>query len=294
MATMNGKIVLITGATNGLGEVTAREIAKMGATVVIVGRNPEKTAHVAADIKTATGNDKVDTIIGDLSIMDGVRHVAQSFRDRYDELHILVNNAGALFTDRQITADGYEKTFALNHLNYFLLTHLLLDTLKATGTPDEKARIVNVSSDAHQMASIDWDDLQNSKSYGTGMAAYGESKLENILFTYELARRLDAEGANVTANALHPGLVSTGFGRNNGFLSKLFMNLLKPFALNADQGAETQIYLATSPEVEGVTGTYFAKSKPATSNEASHKQADWERLWTISEELTGLKTGEPV
>jgi len=274
--------------------VTAREIAAMGATVVMVGRNAEKTARVAADIKTATGNDNVDTIIGDLSLLDGVRHVAQSFKDRYDELHVLINNAGALFTDRQVTADGYEQTFALNHLNYFLLTHLLLDTLKATGTADEKARIVNVASDAHQMTSLDFDDLQNERGYGTGMAAYGESKLENIIFTYELARRLEAEGANVTANALHPGLVATGFGRNNGFLSKMFMNLLKPFALNADQGAETQIYLATSPQVEGVTGEYFVKSKPAKSNAASHNQADWARLWAISEEMTGIKAVETV
>lgn len=283
---MDGRICMVTGATSGLGEITARELATMGATVVIVARNEDKARRLQNEIQSNGGT--ADIIIGDLSSMAEVRQVAATFKSRYDTLHVLINNAGAVFTDYQETVDGYERTFALNHLSYFLLTNLLLDVIKASGTPERNARIVNVSSDAHRGAKIDWDDLQNKKSYGTGFAAYGESKLENILFTFELARRLEAENADVTVNALHPGLVSTGFGKNNGIISKIMLTLLKPFALNAEQGAETQIYLATSPEVENVTGKYFAKRKVSQPSKQARKIEDWQRLWQVSEQMTGL------
>jgi retinol dehydrogenase 12 len=283
---MDGQICMVTGATSGLGEITARELAKMGATVVMVARNEDKAQRLQNEIQSNGGT--ADTIIGDLSSMAEVRQVAATFKDRYSALHVLLNNAGAVFTDYQETVDGYERTFALNHLSYFLLTNLLLDVIKASGTPERNARIVNVSSDAHRGVKIDWDDLQNKKSYGTGFAAYGESKLENILFTFELARRLEAEHADVTANALHPGLVSTGFGKNNGILTKIMLTLLKPFALNAEQGAQTQIYLTTSPEVENVTGKYFAKSKVSQPSKQARKIEDWQRLWEVSEQMTDL------
>jgi len=195
---LQGKTILVTGATNGIGLVTARELAKMGAQVTIVGRSAEKCAAVAEHIQAAAGT-PVEVIVGDLSVMEGVRQVAITFREKHSQLHVLVNNAGGMFTRRVLTADGFEYTFALNHLNYFLLTDLLLDLLKA-GAP---SRIINVSSVAHENAKIDFDNLQGQKRF-VGLEAYGQSKLANLLFTYELARRL--EGTGVTANALHPGV----------------------------------------------------------------------------------------
>jgi len=292
MAEMDGQIVLITGATNGIGEATAHALAEQGATVVLVARNESKAQRVQSDIKSKTNNQNVDYIIADLSVMDEVRKAAQTFKNRYDALHVLVNNAGAIFTEYEETADGYEYTFALNHLNYFLLTHELLDLLKATGTPDHHARVVNVSSSAHFGGTMDWDDVQNQKGYGTGIKAYSRSKLCNVMFTYELDRRLREEGANVSTNALHPGVVRTGFGHNNGLMTRAFVGLIQMFSLNAQQGAATQIYLASSPEVEGVSGKYFEKKKPKRSSSFSREPAYWAHLWAISEELTGLKSGE--
>ncbi|MEQ8675207.1 MAG: SDR family oxidoreductase [Aggregatilineales bacterium] len=289
MADMNGQVVLVTGATNGIGEVTAHELAKMGATVVIVGRSNEKTNRVQAEIKSATNNPNVDVIIADLSQLSEVRKVAETFKTNYDRLDVLVNNAGAVFTSYQQTDDGYEMTFALNHLNYFLLTNLLLDTLKASGTPEHQARIVNVASSAHFSATLSFPNVQKTADNFNGISAYNQSKLMNIMFTYALARRLEAEGAPVTTNALHPGLVSTGFARNNGFFAKLFVTLISPFAKNATDGAETQIYLASSPDVEGVSGKYFDNSKPVKSNDFSYRVEDQERLWTLSEEMVKLE-----
>jgi NAD(P)-dependent dehydrogenase (short-subunit alcohol dehydrogenase family) len=202
---ISGKTILITGATNGIGLVAAHELAKLGAKTVIVSRNLEKCAQVTDQIKQETGNTQVEYIVADLSTRSGVQHTAYEFKKRHTHLHVLLNNAGALFTSRQLSADGIEMTFALNHLNYFLLTVLLLDTLKASGP----ARIVNVSSDSHTRGKIDFDNLQMEKGY-SGLGAYSQSKLANVLFTYELARKL--EGTRVTANVLHPGLINTGFG----------------------------------------------------------------------------------
>ncbi len=275
---MQDKTILVTGATSGIGLVTARELARLGAQTVVVSRNPQKCATVVEQIKAETGNPLVEYIAADLSTRDGVSQVAFEFKKRHTRLDVLVNNAGMLFMSRQLSADGLEMTFALNHLSYFHLTNLLLDLLKASGA----ARIVNVSSRAHRGEKIDFDDLQCEKNY-RGMTAYGRSKLANILFTYALARKL--EGTAVTANALHPGFVATGFAKNNGLLFRLGMGLIGPFIRQKDEGAATSIYLASSPEVEGVTGKYFSDSKAIDSDPASYDQEVAERLWQVSWEL---------
>ncbi len=275
---MDGKIFLITGATNGIGLVTASELARLGGQVTIVGRNEAKCTKTAEQIQIQTGK-KIETIVADLSSLAGIRQTAAQFRKSHQKLHVLINNAGGMFTKYRLTPDGFEYTFALNHLNYFLLTNLLLDLLKASAP----ARIINVSSKAHKNARIDFDNLQGEKHY-RGLEAYGQSKLANLLFTYELARRL--EGSRVSANALHPGVVATGFARNNGiiynagtwFAGQLFMR--KP-----DRGAQTIIYLASSPEVEGVTGKYFVDCREHQSAPQSREQAVGEKLWQVSEEL---------
>jgi NAD(P)-dependent dehydrogenase (short-subunit alcohol dehydrogenase family) len=279
---MDGKVCLVTGATNGVGRVAARELAKMGAVVVIIGRNPAKTESTVHEITSQTGSSAVDSIVADLSSMSEVRRAADEFKSRYKRLDVLLNNAGALFARRQQTVDGYEMTFALNHLSYFLLTNLLLDTLKASAP----ARIVNVSSDAHRGKKLNFDDLQHQQSYPMfGDEAYGQSKLANVLFTYEVARRL--AGTGVTANVLHPGVVATGFGHNNGGIVDLALRLVHRFALTPEQGAETLVYLASSPEVEGVTGKFFYQCKPVDSSPESYNEAAAKRLWEISEQMVG-------
>jgi NAD(P)-dependent dehydrogenase (short-subunit alcohol dehydrogenase family) len=281
---MQGKIVLVTGATNGIGKVTALELAKMGATVVIVGRDRAKSEATLKEIQAQSGSTHVDMLLGDLSLMADVRRVAAEFKQKYDRLDVLVNNAGALFSERQETAEGIEMTFALNHLSYFLLTVLLLDVLKSSAP----SRIINVSSRVHADAPLDFDDLQNKKNYGrNGLRVYGQSKLANVLFTYELARRL--EGTNVTANALHPGIIGSGFGLNSKGMMKFAMTMYSILARPPEEGAKTQIYLASSPEVEGITGKYWVKSKVVPSSKDSHDTAAQRRLWEISEQMTGLQ-----
>ena len=276
---MQGKTAIVTGGTNGIGLVTARALAGMGAQVTIISRNAEKCAAVAGAIQAEVGN-PVEFIAADLSTLAGIMQAAAAFKQRHTHLHVLVNNAGAMFTHRQLTSDGYEMTFALNHLNYFLLTNLLLDVLKASAP----ARIVNVSSGAHLRASLDFDNLQSEKHFAS-MQAYGQSKLANVLFTYELARRL--EGSGVTANALHPGFIATGFARNNGPLYNFGMNIIGLFIRKPEQGAQTSLYLASSPEVEGVSGKYFIDCKPVNSSPLSYDKALAEKLWQVSLELTG-------
>lgn len=275
-----GKTALVTGGTDGIGLVTAKALARMGAQVTIVGRNPEKTAGVANAIRKAGGKG-VETIVADLAVMDGVRRAADVFLTRHDRLHILVNNAGAMFVNREVNADGYEKTFALNHLAYFLLTNLLLDALKAAAP----ARIVNVSSMAHQGARLDFDNLQNERGYFS-FGAYGQSKLANIYFTNELARRI--EGSGVTANCLHPGFVATNFGKSNGGISKIIFGLLHVAALTPERGAQTSIHLAASPDVEGVSGKYYDNNRAVSSSAVSYDEQAAARLWKISLEMTGL------
>lgn len=248
--------------------------------MVIVARDAERGAAAIAQIERKVGH-TAGLLVADLSSLEGVRHAAQEFRAGYDRLDVLVNNAGAVFTHRSMTIDGFERTFALNHLAYFLLTNLLIDLL----CTDAPSRIVSVSSIAHQGAVLDFDDLQFERRYA-GFRAYGRSKLANILFTHELARRL--EGTGVTANCLHPGVVSTGFNKNNGVLLRLGMTIARPFLLSAEKGARTIVYLAASPEVEGVTGEYFVNCTATTSSPVSYDDEAARRLWEVSARLTGL------
>ncbi len=286
---MQDKIGLITGATNGIGKAAALALARQGMTLVIVGRSPAKTQAVRDEIRAASDNGRVEMIVADLSAMAEVRRAAGEFLARFDRLDVLMNNAGAVFSERRETVDGYEMTFALNHLSYFLLTNLLLERLKASAP----AHIINVSSGAHRGATINFDDLHLRRGYGLGgFKAYSQSKLANILFTYELARRL--AGSGVTANAMHPGFVATGFGRNNPGLMNAVMGLLHRFALTPEQGADTLVYLATAPEVEGVTGQYFEKRKPVRSSAVSYDESVARRLWEVSESLVGLAQPTPA
>jgi NAD(P)-dependent dehydrogenase (short-subunit alcohol dehydrogenase family) len=279
--TMDGKICMITGATSGIGYVTAREIARQGATLVIVGRNEQKCVETVNTIKQQTGNEAVEWMLADLSVQQDIHRLADLFTSRYSRLDVLVNNAGALFMQRQESADGIEMTFALNHLNYMLLTNLLLDTIKASAP----ARIVNVSSDAHRAATMNFDDPQLQQGY-SGWKAYNQSKLANLLFTYELARQL--EGTGVTVNALHPGFVASGFGMNNGWVAQLLRPLVKLVAKTSEQGARTSIYLATSPDVAGTSGKYFSEQQEVNSSQASYDADAQQRLWELSAEMTGL------
>lgn len=278
---MKDKVCMITGATSGIGLVTAQELARMGAEIVIVGRNPQKGKKTVAAIKEATGNPHVELMLADLSEQAQIHKLVADFKQRYDRLDVLVNNAGAMFFRREISRDGFEMTFAVNHLNYFLLTNLLLDVLKASAP----ARIVNIASKSHEDKLLDFDDLQYEKKY-RGMHAYGKSKLGNIYFTYELAQRL--EGSKVTVNALHPGLVATNIGANNSWIVKVFLPLMGLFALKPQDGARTSIYLASSPEVEGVSGKYFVECKEVPSSPQSYDKDAARRLWQMSAEMTGL------
>ena len=252
---MIGKRILITGATNGIGKQAALDLMKMGADVVIVGRDEIKTRKVSIDLKTRSGSSSVDLLIADLSSMDEVRRIADEFRAKYHRLDVLLNNAGAVFSSFQASADGYEMTFALNHISYYLLTNLLLDLLQQTAKEQGDARVINVSSSAHRNANLRLDYLRNASGYSF-MNSYGASKLMNVQFTYELARRL--EDSALSVNAVHPGLVATGFGHNTGGLwSYLIKIAQRLFAISPQKGAETLVYLASSPEVMSVTGKYW-------------------------------------
>lgn len=279
------KIALVTGATAGIGLETARGIAKTGATVVIVGRDVAKCEKVVTELQTSTSSDKIEYLVADLFSLDAIRHLADDFKSRYSRLDVLVNNAGAIFDKRETTVDGFEKTFALNHLSYFLLTNLLLDVLKQS----QPSRIVSVSSVAHTFASkIDFDDLQFERKRYSGMGAYAQSKLMNVLFTYQLARRLT--GTNVAANCLHPGGVASNFADNTGGILKAAAWLFKnTFAITPAKGAETSIYLATSTEVETITGKYFDNKREKESSKISYDVETQKRLWEASEQAVGQK-----
>lgn len=282
---MSGKIVLITGATSGIGEVTARELARMGATIVVVGRDSARAAATVSAIKGQTANPHIESLLADLSSQDETRRLASAFQDRYPRLDVLINNAGSVFYHRETTVDGIERTFALNHLAPFLLTNLLLDRLMAA----PMARIVTVASMAHAGATIAFDDLQRTRAPYRAFQVYGQTKLANILFTYELARRL--ADTSLTANTLHPGFVATNFGLAPGGLVGLGLRLARMLAISPERGAQTSIYLASSPDVQGVSGRYFVKCKPVRSSRASYDVAAARRLWEVSEELTGLRSG---
>jgi NAD(P)-dependent dehydrogenase (short-subunit alcohol dehydrogenase family) len=275
---MTGKTCLVTGANSGIGKVTARRLAEMGGRVVMVCRSRERGQRALDEIRRSNGDAKLELLCCDLSSQKAIRNLAMEFIERYDRLHVLVNNAGLMMRRRTLTEDGLESTFAVNHLAYFLLANLLLDVIKISAP----ARIVNVASIAHMTGTINFDDLQGEKSY-SGMAAYRQSKLANILFTYELARRL--EGTRVMVNCLHPGVIATNIARD---MPKVVDLALRAFFTSPEKGADTTVYLASSAEVEGVTGKYFDDGEEARSNEESYNKDVARRLWEVSSRLTGL------
>jgi NAD(P)-dependent dehydrogenase (short-subunit alcohol dehydrogenase family) len=280
MTDMSGRICLVTGATRGIGRATAEALAKSGAHVLLHGRD---SASVGAVCREMIRYGQVDGVVGDLSSLAAVRKLANEVAAQYPRLDVLVNNAGTGTRRRQTTTDGYERTFAINHLAPFLLTNLLLERLKA----GKAARVVTVSSMAHRGATLDFDDLNWEKRKFSGLGAYGASKLANILFTVELASRL--AGSGVTANCLHPGVVATNiFTAFGGRTGKVFTVLLRPFMLSPADGAKTSIYLASSPEVANVTGKFFDKCREVPPTPAAQDVAAAKRLWDISAKLTRL------
>lgn len=269
---LTGKTILITGATDGIGKETARQLAMMNAQVILHGRDPDKTKKVQKEIISDSSNEKVDVLIADFSSMDQVRSLADQVISQYQHLEVLINNAGLYTTSKQTTSDGFELTFAVNHLSHFLLTNLLLDLVKASAP----ARIITVSSSAHFDADFDITDLNAEKNFN-GWNAYSVSKLANLLFTFALARRL--KGSGVTVNSLHPGFIKTNI------LGKHYANQ-KP----VEEGAETPVYLASSPEVAEISGEYFERKQISPSSELSRNEPLQEELWEISESMTGLKS----
>lgn len=280
---MRGKVCMVTGANAGIGRATALGLAKTGATVVMVCRNRDRGQEALARVQQESSNSSVRLLLADLSSQASVHRVATDFKALYPALHVLINNAGIIPRRRILTEDGLETQFAVNHLAYFLLTALLLDVLKA-GAP---ARIVNVSSQLHGRASLDFDDLQSESGYNRTLV-YARTKLANVLHTYELARML--EGTGVTANCLHPGVVATNLLADATGLPRVIRLAARVVRASPEAGARTSLYLATSPEVEGVTGKYFARERAVPSSEASYDQPAARRLWRISEELTGLSS----
>jgi retinol dehydrogenase 14 len=281
---MGEKVCLITGDTSSIGKATAMGLANMGASVVMVGRDRGRGEAAMAEIKEKSGNASVDLMLADLSSQEQIRRLADEFDEAYPRLDVLINDAGLFRSKRFTTADGLEMTFAVNHLAYFLLTNLLLDVLKAS----VPSRIVNVSSGDHSNGAIDFDDLQEEKGY-KGAKAYSQSKLANVLFTYELARRL--EGTGVTADCLHPGghvPVRTNFGSGVSGVFGVMVRVLRPLMISPEKGAETSIYLASSPEVEGLSGRYFVKKAETRSSDVSYDERLARRLWEVSAQLTKL------
>ena len=277
---LQNKIIMVTGATSGIGEATAHNLAAMDATLIIVARNADKAAATQASIQQQTGS-QPHVLLADLSEQAQIRQLVAHFQAKFDRLDVLVNNAGIFNLNREESVDGFEMTWATNHLNYFLLTNLLLDSLKAS----EAARIVNVSSGAHQGGKIYFDDPNLTENFSS-WKAYSQSKLANVMFTYQLAQRL--EGTGISANALHPGFVRSGFARNNGWFARLLMPIVGLAAISPEKGAETMTYLASSAEVADVSGKYFDKKKAVASSELSYDTAAQKRLWEMSAEMVGL------
>ncbi|HJN72987.1 MAG TPA: SDR family oxidoreductase [Myxococcota bacterium] len=274
---LSGRRVVISGANSGLGFVTARELARMGASVTLVCRSQGKGEIAQGQIKEATGRD-TSLELADFASLQSVRELAE----RLGAIDVLVNNAGMMQTRRMLSADGHELMFAVNHLAPFLLTHLLLPKLEG------RARVVNVASRAHRRGKLDLDDLDFSKRRFDGMAVYSTSKLCNMLFNLELARRLEEEDSAITSNCLHPGVIATGFGRDNSGLWRLILGLVRPLMTSVDQGAETQIWLASSPDVQGVTGEYFVDCKITAPTKQARDPLLARALWDKSAELVGI------
>lgn len=281
---MQGKTVLITGGNAGIGLAAAIDLARQGAEVVIVSRNAQKGEEALQEIAAAASGAAPAMLQADLGSFAQVRQLAQTFLERYPRLDVLINNAGAFFSAYDETEDGIERQFAINHLAPFLLTNLLMECLKAS-TP---ARIVNVASRAHYRGWMNFDDIGFKQSYDGFIKAYSQSKLANVLFTKELARKL--EGTGITVNCLHPGVVGTSIAQKESKgIYRLGWALMRPFMMSAADGAKTTIYLASSPQVEGVTGEYFDKCKAKPAAKAALNQANARRLWEVSEQLTGMK-----
>jgi NAD(P)-dependent dehydrogenase (short-subunit alcohol dehydrogenase family) len=287
---MSGTVCVVTGANSGIGKATATELARLGARVVMVcrderrGRDAQAEIQAAAELAHPSRADSVDLEIADLSVQEEVYHLGETLRADYDRLDVLVNNAGVFLESRQETVDGVEATFAINHLAPFLLTHLVLPRIQETAGRAGEARIVTVSSEAHRGTSIDFDDLNAETSYN-GLHAYAQSKLANILFTHELARRLENEG--VLANAVHPGVVNTNIWRGPGWvarIARLFSWLYK----RPEEGARSVVYLAASPEVAGITGQYFKETEVVNPSPEAYDEKAEARLWKVSREMTGL------
>ena len=279
---MKGKVCLITGANRGIGKATALGLALRGATVIIHCRNRQLGETAREEIVAKTGNAAIEVMVADLASLEAVRRLAEAVQRRHATLHVLVNNAGLAKRRHTLTEDGFETTFAVNHLAPLLLTNLLLDILKGSAP----ARIVNLASMVHRWGRISFHDLMGQRHYSMGRA-YNQSKLANVLFTYELARRLD--GTGVAANCVHPGMVVSDLGREyTGFMGLIANKLWRPFMRCPEKGADTVIYLASSPDVAGVTGKYFANRRAVRSSRASHDPALAQRLWEVSERLTGL------
>jgi NAD(P)-dependent dehydrogenase (short-subunit alcohol dehydrogenase family) len=276
---MKDKTVVITGATSGIGEVAADRLAQKGARIVFVARDRERGQEALKHFQAIAGHDNHAVHYADLLLVSEQKRVAELIAASEPQIDVLVNNAGALFNARQVTSEGLEKTFALNHMSYFTMTNVLLPKLNAG------ARIVCTASDAHKGNKLNFDDLQSEKSY-SGFGVYGRSKLMNILFTRELAKRLD--GTGIAANCLHPGFVATRFGdQSGGFMSGL-IGVAKNFALTPEQGAQTIIYLASSPDVEGQSGGYYVKSKRTAPTREAQNDADAKRLWDVSAKIAGV------
>ena len=280
---MQGKTVVVTGGTSGIGEVAAVRLAEQGARIVLIARDPKRAEVTMGMLRTANASSVHNVHYGDLSAIADARRVAGEVAAAEAKIDVLVNNAGAVFLARKTSSDGLEMTFATNHMNYFVVTNVLLDRLKAT----PGARIVCTASDAHKSGRLDFDDLQSEKSYSS-FRAYGTSKLCNILFTRELARRLD--GTGVTANCLHPGFVGTRFGQNNATntFMKLLARTIMTFGISPEEGAKTIIHLASSPDVATISGEYFYKCKVAEPTLAAQDDDAAKRLWDVSAKLAGV------
>jgi NAD(P)-dependent dehydrogenase (short-subunit alcohol dehydrogenase family) len=281
---MNGKICLVTGASSGIGKATALGLANMGATVVMVCRDANKGQAALAEIKRKSSSSSVDLLLADLSSQEAIRRLASEYKSKYQQLHVLINNAGVYYTKRHVTVDGLEAMFAVNYLARFLLTNLLLDILQNSAP----ARIINVAGAYHARGKIDFDDLQGERDFD-GQRANHQSKLADVLFTYELARRL--EGTGVTVNCLHPGMIATDLiDKDKDFpvFFKYLYKLSRPLMKSPAKGAETSLYLASSPEVDGVTGQYFVNKKISPSSPDSHDPQLAQRLWEVSRKLAKL------
>jgi NAD(P)-dependent dehydrogenase (short-subunit alcohol dehydrogenase family) len=279
---MQGKVCVVTGATSGIGLIAAERLAAAGANLVLVGRDKARGDAALARIRARAPGVRLAIHYADLSLLAEMERLAAAIAASEPRIDVLINNAGAMFSRRSVTADGLERTFALNHMAYFVLSNRLRDRLAAAAP----SRIVSVASEAHRRNTLDFGDLQSEREY-RGFTAYGRSKLANILFTRELARRL--AGTGVSANCLHPGFVATRFGDNNGGLVRLGIGIAKNlFALAPEKGAETIVHLAAAPEVAGVSGGYFARCRPAAPSAAAQDDAAAKRLWEASEKIAKL------